>query len=116
MTFSKLDQVGVKRKKSKTGLKQISDKKREAMADRSRVLKLLRDQRGNKCELKFSSNCTGKAQGLHEPLKQSASPWKVGDFERGRVVFLACNICNGAIEDEPERAKREGFSESRFGR
>ena len=84
------------------------------MRDRKRVRELLIRQRGDRCELNFVAECSGRAEGLHEQLKQSASPWKVGDYERGRVVFLSCNICNGAIENEPARAKREGFSVSRF--
>jgi hypothetical protein len=98
----------------RTRLKSVSKKKRQVMRDRSRVRKMLIQERGNICELKFHSQCSGFCEGLHEPLKQSALPWAVGDYEAGRKVFLACNICNQQIENEPERAKAEGFSVSRF--
>lgn len=84
-------------------------------ADRRRLLKKLIEERGDICELRFSPHCRHKAQGLHEPLKQSASPWKVGDYERGRIVMLSCNPCNCHVEDEPLAAKEAGLTESRFG-
>lgn len=112
-SYSKQQQLGTRPPKKKRGLKSVSRKKSIVMIDRKRVKELLIVERGDICELKFVSGCRGRAEGMHEKLKQSASPWKVGDYERGRVVFLSCNICNAAIEDEPERAKREGFSVSR---
>jgi len=114
MTFSKAQQIGIKVKKKPKRIKQVSNKKSAVMRDRSRVLKLLKAERGNFCELKFVGDCTVFADGLHEQLKQAASAWRVGDYEAGRVIFLACNVCNGAIENEPERAIAEGFSVSRY--
>lgn len=95
-------------------LRARSDKKTMAMHDRARVLMLLRIERGNVCELRRHRDCRRRAEGLHETVKQSAMPWRPGDYERGREVLLACNVCNGDVEDRPNDAADKGHAVSKY--
>lgn len=92
-------------------LRQVSKRRRAVMDYRRSLREKLVQERGNICELRCSPDCRRRCEGLHEPLKQAAKRFEIGDDRR---VLLSCDVCNGWVEDNPAKARALGLTESRF--
>jgi hypothetical protein len=67
-------------------------------------------ERGNRCELRVSPYCRGRAEGTHHVLKRSQG----GKHEAGNLL-LACDPCNSHVEDHPAQALALGLVRRRGG-
>jgi hypothetical protein len=89
-------------------LQQRSAKHRKLMRRRSAMIKDLIESYGNRCELGeylrlrgVDSACWGVAEGMHELHRRSqrGGVSRVAYLTDPELALLACNVCNGWVED-----------------
>lgn len=99
---SSLARVGVKMRKALSGV--------DGYLAFSRAVRRSRPN----CEIRWEV-CTGRSQGVHHVIKRSHGgallPGDVAE-RQGQEFVSACNRCNREIENQPRRAKAEGFTKS----
>ncbi len=90
------------------GPKARSVKKRKLDAERAIIREQLKRERGDWCEIAVKG-CLNQPVYLHEKLKGKEG----GSMTDPSNLVLACNHCNGWVEDNPKKALELGFRESR---
>ncbi len=89
-------------------LQQRSSKQRNLTRQRAAMIKDLIAQHGNRCELgeylrasEENPACRGIAEGMHELHRRSqkGGAIRVAYLTDPELALLACNVCNGWVED-----------------
>lgn len=98
-------------KQTRRGWNSTIAPKSAKQAKRQRACSTLRHQliaaHGPICMVKFSRKyCTNTPDGLQHKHKKSQG----GADSRENAGYLCCNVCNAAIEDNPDRAYANGWT------
>lgn len=129
MKRSRLNPIGRKRRAAASGpiystfrsvrselrrcpLNQQSSRVVRERPSRNRCVAIVRRRAGGNCQLKFSPACRGYGEHAHEVWTRAQFPELKPHLDPDRCLF-ACDVCNGAVESEPERAAAEGVRFSR---
>jgi len=94
-------------KKEQKPIPKVSEKRKITNREYKRLVKDILGKDGN-CKIK-SPVCTGKASGLHHLQKRSPK-----NLTKKGNLIPACSACNLFIETDPEWAKENGFTISKF--
>lgn len=90
----------------RTEIRRMSTKRRRQNRHRAEVVDGLVAERGPWCELRVEGVCRGMADAGHEILKRSRG----GSITDPDNILLACNPCNGWVEDHPREANAAGWA------
>lgn len=93
----------------RTRLNSISAKRRNVIKERREVVKQMFEDRGPVCELQ-TPTCAGMADAAHELVGRAQG----GSLVDVRNMLLACNPCNGWVEDNPRMARLLGLKVPRW--
>lgn len=88
----------------RTRIASVSAKRARVNRARRKVSERLYEERGPFCELR-TAVCTVSAEACHELVGRAQG----GSLTDERNLVLACNRCNGHVEDEPSTAREAGW-------